>query len=150
MFRKSKLTIVLSVCLLLLSSAMLSPVAKAEQNYSITETELTTLITNLEQLKVNLENLKAQLQTSKTELTKLQEQLLTSEQELQTLKNQLNRLEQESKTLSSQLQTAETSLMNASQSFEEYKKEVERRIKSLTIQRNVSWVVTIIVIAATL
>ena len=150
MFRKSKLIIVLSVCLLLLSSAMLSPAAKAEELYSITESELTRLIEISTRLETLNEKLQSELIASEKNLNQLMSELDNYRAELTGLEKQLLILRAESETLKMQLQNAETLLEKTRQSLDAYRKEVERRIKSLTIQRNVSWVVTIIVIVATL
>ena len=150
MFRKSKLTIVLSVCLLLFCSVMLSPAAKAEELCSITESELTRLIEISTRLETLNEKLQSELIASEKNLNQLMSELDNYRAELTGLEKQLLILRAESETLKMQLQNAETLLEKTRQSLDAYRKEVERRIKSLTIQRNVSWVVTIIVIAATL
>ena len=150
MFRKSKLTIVLSVCLLLFCSVMLSPVAKAEELCSITESELTRLIEISTRLETLNEKLQSELIASEKNLNQLMSELDNYRAELTGLEKQLLILRAESETLKMQLQNAETLLEKTRQSLDAYRKEVERRIKSLTIQRNVSWVVTIIVIVATL
>ena len=150
MFQKSKLTIVLSVCLLLLALVMASPAAKAEELYSITESELTRLIEISMRLETLNEKLQSELIASKKNLNQLMSELDNYKAELTGLEKQLLILRAESETLKMQLQNAETLLEKTRQSLDAYRTEVERRIKSLTIQRNVSWVVTIIVIAATL
>ena len=150
MFQKSKLTIVLSVCLLLFCSAILSPVAKAEELYSITESELTRLIEISMRLETLNEKLQSELIASKKNLNQLMSELDNYKAELTGLEKQLLILRAESETLKMQLQNAETLLEKTRQSLDAYRTEAERRIKSLTVQRNVSWVVTIIVIAATL
>jgi len=129
---------------------MLSPAAKAEELCSITESELTRLIEISTRLETLNEKLQSELIASEKNLNQLMSELDNYRAELTGLEKQLLILRAESETLKMQLQNAETLLEKTRQSLDAYRKEVERRIKSLTIQRNVSWVVTIIVIAATL
>jgi len=129
---------------------MLSPAAKAEELCSITESELTRLIEISTRLETLNEKLQSELIASEKNLNQLMSELDNYRAELTGLEKQLLILRAESETLKMQLQNAETLLEKTRQSLDAYRKEVERRIKSLTIQRNVSWVVTIIVIVATL
>ena len=150
MFRKSKLTIVLSVCLLLFCSAMLSPAAKAEELYSITESELTRLIEISMRLETLNEKLQSELIASEKNLNQLMSELDNYKAELTGLEKQLLILRAESETLKMQLQNAETLLEKTRQSLDAYRTEAEKRIRKLTIQRNIAWLTAVLVMVVSL
>lgn len=139
------------LCLsLLFFLGMPSRVAMAEQQYSITGSELTRLVeisTRLEMLNAKLQN---ELTTSKKSLSQLMSGLDSYKIELMELETQLITLRAESETLKLQLQNAEILLEKAKESFVSYKTESEKKIKRLTIQRNVSVMIAVIAIIASL
>lgn len=100
--------------------------SQAEEMYQISETELTTLEVNLNQLKKNNET-KQQL------LTEQQTQLTEASQQLETVKKEL--------TASRSLNEAtQKSLESANQSLKKLEDEARRKIEVKTRQRNL-WII---------
>lgn len=125
------LSAVLSVWLSPLLSG--SP-ARAEAQYKISETDLTTLETSLNQLKIDSEKkdkLSIQQQT----------QLNEAQKQLQIVKEQLMKYRELNKA-------TEKSLKNANQYLQEYEKEVERKIRIKTRQRNMWIIVSAVAVGA--
>lgn len=121
---KSTIRLFVSAWLLCLLLACGST-AQAEEMYQISESELTTLETNLNQLKKNNET---------------KQQLLTEQQkQLQIVNEQLEK----SRKLNEETQT---SLAEARKSFSEYEKEAERKIRIKTRQRNL-WIFAAVICA---
>lgn len=112
----------LLVCSLWLAAGSTS---QAEEMYQISETELTRLEVNLNQLKKNNET-KQQL------LTEQQMQLTEANQQLETVQKELTA----SKSLN---EATQKSLERANQSLTELEKEAKRKIKVKTRQRNL-WI----------
>ena len=120
--------LILSAVLL---SVWLSPLfcgslAQAEAQYTISETDLTTLETSLNQLKIDSEKKDKLLIQQQTQLTEAQKQLKIVNEQLK-----------KSKVLNEQ---TENSLKIARESFNEYEKEAERKVKIKTKQRNM-WII---------
>lgn len=99
--------------------------SQAEELYQISETELTQLEANLNQLKKNNET-KQQL------LTEQQTQLTEANQQLEIVKKELTA----SKSLNAQTQK---SLESANQSLRKFEDEAKRKIRVKTRQRNL-WI----------
>lgn len=99
--------------------------SQAEEMYQISETELTTLEVNLNQLKKNNET-KQQL------LTEQQTQLTEANQQLETAKKALTA----SKSLN---EATQKSLERANQSLRQCEDEAKRKIRVKTRQRNL-WI----------
>ena len=99
--------------------------SQAEEMYQISETELTQLEANLNQLKKNNET-KQQL------LTEQQTQLTEANQQLEIVKKELTA----SKSLNAQTQK---SLESANQSLRKFEDEAKRKIRVKTRQRNL-WI----------
>lgn len=99
--------------------------SQAEEMYQISETELTTLETNLNQLAKNNET-KQQL------LTEQQAQLTEAKTQLETVKKELTA----SKSLNAQTQK---SLERANQSLKQFEDEAKRKLRVKTRQRNL-WI----------
>ena len=116
------LCICLLVCLLWLAAGSGS---QAEMMYRISDSELTQLENNLNQLSKNNET-KQQL------LTEQQTQLTEASKQLETVKGQL----EESRKLNVQMQK---SLETANQSLKVLEAEAKRKIKVKTRQRNL-WI----------
>ena len=93
--------------------------------YQISETELTQLEANLNQLEKNNETKQQLLTEQKTQLTEANQQLETVKKELTA-----------SKSLNAQTQK---SLERANQSLTELKQEAKRKIRVKTRQRNL-WI----------
>lgn len=128
--------IILSAVLL---SLWLSPLlsgshAQAEVQYTISETDLTTLETSLNQLKIDSEKKDKLLIQQQTQLTEAQKQLKIVNEQLK-----------KSKVLNEQ---TENSLKIARESFNEYEKEAERKVKIKTKQRNMWIIISAVAVGA--
>lgn len=129
---KIKKGLILSAVLL---SLWLSPLlsgshAQAEAQYTISETDLTTLETSLNQLKIDSEKKDKLLIQQQTQLNEAQKQLEIVNEQLK-----------KSKTLN---EATENSLKKTRELFNEYEKEAERKIRIKTRQRNL-WIMTTVV-----
>lgn len=128
--------LILSAVLL---SLWLSPLlsgshAQAEVQYTISETDLTTLETILNQLKIDSEKKDKLLIQQQTQLTEAQKQLKIVNEQLK-----------KSKVLNEQ---TENSLKIARESFNEYEKEAERKVKIKTKQRNMWIIISAVAVGA--
>lgn len=123
MWVREKSLVFLLVCSLWLAAGSTS---QAEEMYQISSSELTTLETNLNQLKKNNET-KQQL------LTEQQMQLTEANQQLETVWKKLIA----SKNLN---EATQKSLARANQSLTELENEAKRKIRVKTRQRNL-WIV---------
>ena len=127
------------ILLAVLLSAWLSPLlsgshVQAEVQYTISETDLTTLETSLNQLKIDSEKKDKLLIQQQTQLTEAQKQLKIVNEQLK-----------KSKVLNEQ---TENSLKIARESFNEYEKEAERKVKIKTKQRNMWIVISAVAVGA--
>ena len=128
--------LILSAVLL---SLWLSPLlsgshAQAEVQYTISETDLTTLETSLNQLKIDSEKKDKLLIQQQTQLTEAQKQLKIANEQLK-----------KSKVLN---EATENSLKIARESFNKYEKEAERKIRIKTRQRNMWIVISAVAVGA--
>ena len=128
--------LILSAVLL---SLWLSPLlsgshAQAEAQYTISETNLTTLETSLNQLKIDSEKKDKLLIRQRTQLNEAQKQLEIVNEQLK-----------KSKTLNEQTQN---SLKIARESFNKYEREAERKVKIKTRQRNFWIVISVVAVRA--
>ena len=98
---------------------------QAETMYQISETELTQLEANLNQLEKNNETKQQLLTEQKTQLTEANQQLETVKKELIASKN-LN-------------EETQKSLLRANQSLKQFEDEAKRKIRVKTRQRNL-WI----------
>ena len=121
---KSTIRLFVSAWLLCLLLACGST-SQAEEMYQISETELTQLEANLNQLAKNNEIKQQLLTEQKTQLTEANQQLETVQKELIASKS-LN-------------EATQKSLERANQSLTELEKEAERKIRIKTRQRNL-WI----------
>lgn len=135
---------------LLLALVTASPAAKAEELYSITESDLTRLIEISTRLEMLNEKLQSELIASEKNLNQLMSELDNYKAELTGLEKQLLILRAESETLKMQLQNAETLLEKTRQSLDAYRTEAEKRIRKLTIQRNIAWLTAVLVMVVSL
>lgn len=129
------------ILLVILLSLWLSPLlsgsyAQAEAQYTISETDLTTLETSLNQLKIDSEKKDKLLIQQQTQLNEAQKQLEIVNEQLK-----------KSKTLN---EATENSLKIARESFNEYEKEAERKVKIKTRQRNMWIVISAVAVGATI
>ena len=119
---KKYLLPLLLACFLWLAAGSTS---QAEEMYQISESELTTLETNLDELTKSNATKQQLLTEQKTQLTEANRQLKTVQKELTA-----------SKSLNAQTQK---SLERANQSLTELKQEAKRKIRVKTRQRNL-WI----------
>lgn len=131
--RRKKLSLLLALSLLL-SPLFCGSHAQAEAQYTISETDLTTLETSLNQLKIDSEKKDKLLIQQQTQLTEAQKQLKIVNEQLK-----------KSKVLNEQ---TENSLKIARESFNEYEKEAERKVKIKTKQRNMWIIVSAVAVGA--
>lgn len=122
MWTTKRLCICLLVCSLWLVAGSTS---QAETMYQISESELTRLEVNLNQLEKNNETKQQLLTEQKTQLTEANQQLETVQKEL-TASKRLN-------------EATQKSLLRANQSLTELKQEAKRKIRVKTRQRNL-WI----------
>lgn len=128
--------LILSAVLL---SLWLSPLlsgshAQAEAQYTISETDLTTLETSLNQLKIDSEKKDKLLMQQQTQLNEAQKQLEIVNEQLK-----------KSKVLN---EATENSLKIARESFNKYEKEAERKVKIKTRQRNMWIIISAVAVGA--
>ena len=122
MWIAKRLCICLLACLLWLAAGTSS---RAEMRYQISETELTQLETDLNQLKKNNE-------TKQNLLTEQKAQLTEANQQLETVKKELTA----SKSLN---EATQKSLESANRSLQKFEGEAKRKIRVKTRQRNL-WI----------
>ena len=128
--------LILSAVLL---SLWLSPLlsgshAQAEVQYTISETDLTTLETSLNQLKIDSEKKDKLLIQQQTQLTEAQKQLKIVNEQLK-----------KSKVLNEQ---TENSFNIARELLNKYETEAERKVKIKTRQRNMWIVISAVAVGA--
>lgn len=128
--------LILSAVLL---SLWLSPLfcgssVQAEVQYTISETDLTTLETSLNQLKIDSEKKDKLLIRQQAQLNEAQKQLRIANEQLK-----------KSKVLN---EATENSLKIARESFNKYEKEAERKIRIKTRQRNMWIVISAVAVGA--
>lgn len=117
-----------------LSPSLSGSSVQARQAFTIYDTELTTLETSLNQLKIDSEKKDKLLIQQQTQLTEAQKQLKIVNEQLK-----------KSKVLNEQ---TENSLKIARESFNEYEKEAERKVKIKTKQRNMWIIVSAVAVGA--
>ena len=122
-FTKNTKCIVFSAVLLFCLSV--GSASQAEEMYQISESELTTLEQDLNQLAKNNETKQQLLTEQKTQLTEANQQLETVKKELIASKN-LN-------------EATQKSLERANQSLKQFEDEAKRKIRVKTRQRNL-WI----------
>lgn len=133
---KIKKGLILSAVLL---SLWLSPLlsgshAQAEAQYTISETDLTTLETSLNQLKIDSEKKDKLLIQQQTQLNEAQKQLEIVNEQLKK-SQELN-------------ERTQNSLEKANQYLKEYEREAERKVKIKTRQRNFWIVISVVAVGA--
>lgn len=119
---KRKQLSLLRACSLWLAAGSIS---QAEEMYQISESELTRLEANLNQLEKNNETKQQLLTEQKTQLTEANQQLETVKKELIASKS-LN-------------EATQKSLERANQSLQQFEDEAKRKIRVKTRQRNL-WI----------
>ena len=133
---KIKKGLILSAVLLSLwlSPSLSGSHAQAEVQYTISETDLTTLETSLNQLKIDSEKKDKLLIQQQTQLTEAQKQLKIVNEQLK-----------KSKVLN---EATENSLKIARESFNKYEREAERKVKIKARQRNMWIVISAVAVGA--
>lgn len=135
--------LILSAVLL---SLWLSPLlsgshAQAEAQYTISETELTTLETNFQMQKVNSEKKDRLLIEQEKQLNEAEMKSAKAENELQIANEQIKKLKKSN-------EVTENSLKKTRELFNEYEKETERKIRIKTRQRNMWIAATVVAVGA--
>lgn len=135
--------LILSAVLL---SLWLSPLlsgshARAEAQYTISETDLTTLETNFQMQKVNSEKKDRLLIEQEKQLNEAEMKSAKAENELQIANEQIKKLKKSN-------EVTENSLKKTRELFNEYEKETERKIRIKTRQRNMWIAATVVAMGA--
>lgn len=130
------------ILLAVLLSVWLSPLfcglsVRAEVQYTISETDLTTLETNSQMQKVNSEKKDKLLIEQEKQLNEAEMKSAKAENELQIANEQIKKLKKSN-------EVTENSLKKTRELFNEYEKEAERKVKIKTRQRNF-WIVISVV-----
>ena len=129
--------LVLFLCFVLV--LVITPLTvKAEPIYSMSESELLRLQKISDRLEKLNEQLLDELNNSKKSLSELQQELINYKAELMDLSQQLEQSKAESMELLVEQARVNALLTKAQTSFDLYKIEVQRKIKRLTRQRNIS------------
>lgn len=102
---------------------------RAEVQYTISETDLTTLETNFQTQKVNSEKKDRLLIEQEKQLNEAEMKSAKAENELQIANEQIKKLKKSN-------EVTENSLKKTRELFNEYEKETEREVKIKTRQRN--------------
>lgn len=129
-----------------LLSLWLSPLlsgshARAEAQYTISETDLTTLETNFQMQKVNSEKKDRLLIEQEKQLNEAEMKSAKAENELQIANEQIKKLKKSN-------EVTENSLKKTRELFNEYEKETERKIRIKTRQRNMWIAATVVAVGA--
>ena len=135
--------LILSAVLL---SLWLSPLfcgssVRAEVQYTISETDLTTLETNFQMQKVNSEKKDRLLIEQEKQLNEAEMKSAKAENELQIANEQIKKLKKSN-------EVTENSLKKTRELFNEYEKETERKIRIKTRQRNMWIAATVVAVGA--
>lgn len=134
------------ILLAVLLSVWLSPLfcglsVRAEVQYTISETNLTTLETNFQTQKVNSEKKDRLLIEQEKQLNEAEMKSAKAENELQIANEQIKKLKKSN-------EVTENSLKKTRELFNEYEKEAERKIRIKTRQRNMWIAATVVAVGA--
>lgn len=134
------------ILLAVLLSVWLSPLfcglsVRAEVQYTISETDLTTLETNFQTQKVNSEKKDRLLIEQEKQLNEAEMKSAKAENELQIANEQIKKLKKSNEVI-------ENSLKKTRELFNEYEKEAERKIRIKTRQRNMWIAATVVAVGA--
>lgn len=123
--------LILSVALLFfwLFPSLYGSHVRAEVQYTISETDLTTLETNFQTQKVNSEKKDRLLIEQEKQLNEAEMKSAKAENELQIANEQIKKLKKSN-------EVTENSLKKTRELFNEYEEETEREVKIKTRQRN--------------
>ena len=114
---------------------------RAEAQYTISETDLTTLETNFQMQKVNSEKKDRLLIEQEKQLNEAEMKSAKAENELQIANEQIKKLKKSN-------EVTENSLKKTRELFNEYEKETERKIRIKTRQRNMWIAATVVAVGA--
>lgn len=109
----------------------------ANQTYTISESELQTLETHLNELTTNNETLKTILTAQDGELTQALNLLMKSQADLERLKAELQQAKSDAESARKSLATANAELKKAALYFKEYEMERDKTENKLRNQRNI-------------
>ena len=118
----------------------------ASQTYTISESELTTLETHLNELTTNNETLKTILTAQDGELTQALNLLMKSQSELLTLKTQLQQAKSDAESARSSLKIANEELLKAKESFMKCEAAHDKTEGRLRTQRTIWQVVACVLV----
>ncbi|EFR42314.1 hypothetical protein [Dialister micraerophilus] len=130
MIKKSLLKGLLFACFLSYFAIVPCTLSSAQETYTITDTELKQLETNLETLKKH---------------SKKKQELLTKQQnQLQEVKKELTKAQGQIKALKNLNERTQNSLTIANQYLQEYEKETSQKIKSEKRQKHIWQLATVV------
>lgn len=134
------------ILLAVLLSLWLSPLlsgshVQAEAQYTISETDLTTLETSLNQLKIDSEKKDRLSMEQEKQLNEAEMKSAKAENELQIANEQIKKLKKSN-------EVTENSLKKTRELFNEYEKEAERKVKIKARQRNMWIVISAVAVGA--
>ena len=115
--------------------------ARAEVQYTISETELTQLEVNSQMQKVNSEKKDKLLIEQEKQLNEAEMKSAKAENELQIANEQIKKLKKSN-------EVTENSLKKTRELFNEYEKEAERKIRIKTRQRNMWIIISAVAVGA--
>ena len=134
---KTRKRTILSLAFCLLAFVSCVGICSANQQYTISATQLEALQNHLNALEQNNSELLNLLNASEMDLTEASLSLNESRKELETLRAQLTALQAETKQLDESLRIANAELANARESFKKSEKEHDRIEGRLRTQRNI-------------
>ena len=134
---KTRKRTILSLAFCLLAFVSCVGICSANQQYTISATQLEALQNHLNALEQNNSELLNLLNASTLDLNEASQSLSASKKELETLRMQLTELQAETKRLSESLKTANEELKRASESFKASERERDKIEGRLRTQRNI-------------
>lgn len=129
MWIRKKLILSEALLFFWLFSSLYGSHAQAKVQYTISETELTQLEMNSQMQKVNSEKKDKLLIEQEKQLNEAEMKSAKAENELQIANEQIKKLKKSN-------EVTENSLKKTRESFNEYEREAERKVKIKTRQRN--------------
>lgn len=142
---KTRKRTILSLAFCLLAFVSCVGICSANQQYTISATQLEALQNHLNALEQNNSELERLLNESGVELTTASTALLESRNEISRLKEQLIKLQTETNQLSESLRIANEELKRASASFKASERERDRIEGRLRNQRTIWQIVAVMI-----
>lgn len=126
------------VLLVLLLSLLLPGICSAEKTYVITETQLQSYETALNQANQSLGIVTDALATSNSELDEVKKSLQTSKELIVTIQTLLQESRKETEDVRTSLKKSNNSLENANLLLDKYEKDTKAKIRKLELQNKLS------------